>query len=354
MTFTGFAQPTANYSKLPHQLINELPQITTIGEMKVLLYVLRHTWGFQEFGEGKKITLDEFEHGRKRKDRTRMDNGTGLTKSTIIAGLKKAVEHGFLIVETDSSDKGRVKKSYALNMGLESKPVDVESLYIESIETTHRTEKETLRKKPKKNTLVLPSEGIPELTEYKQDDSLDIQFRCSNIHCDDIIVIADLDNTGACCPHCSVPVRVRNERGKVIKKPSWKVRQKEKGAPRPGFDDKPLKAFCAVYSIPYDALPPKKKKQWAHQIQKVAEENGADVDLTYQAIRGIKDSEHAWQSFKTPYSSGFQDLLALMILRLKSDMSAGGVQSTTIEQAIKGTGYTVEEMKGIIAWRKKQ
>jgi len=34
-----------------------------------VLYILRHTWGFQD--TSKRITSDEFEHGRKRIDGTR-------------------------------------------------------------------------------------------------------------------------------------------------------------------------------------------------------------------------------------------------------------------------------------------
>ena len=75
-TVEGFAEPEQNWSKLPHQLIEALPLIETIGEMKVILYVLRHTWGYHD--DEKKITLDEFCNGRKRRDGSRLDGGTGL------------------------------------------------------------------------------------------------------------------------------------------------------------------------------------------------------------------------------------------------------------------------------------
>jgi len=110
--FQGFLPPTENWSKLPHEFIDALPLVETRGEMKVILYVLRHTWGYQD--DEKKITLDEFEHGRKRRKGTRIDNGTGLTRVTIINGIKRAVKHGFLIVETDKSDRARTKKYYSL------------------------------------------------------------------------------------------------------------------------------------------------------------------------------------------------------------------------------------------------
>ncbi len=146
--FEGFEKPKSNYSKLPHDIINTLPQIETLAEMKVILYILRHTWGFQEYGpeENKKITLDEFQHGRKRRDQTRMDNGTGLAKSSIIDGLKRAQEHGFILVETDDRDAARVRKYYCLNMldqGYESHTSGVQTSYPRGTETIPRTEKET-------------------------------------------------------------------------------------------------------------------------------------------------------------------------------------------------------------------
>jgi hypothetical protein len=110
--FPGFPEPKENWSKLPHTLIEYLHLIKSAGELNVILYVLRHTWGYHD--TEKKITLDEFKNGRKRKDGTRIDKGTGLAKVTIISGIKKAVEHGFLKVETDDTDRGRIKKYYSL------------------------------------------------------------------------------------------------------------------------------------------------------------------------------------------------------------------------------------------------
>ena len=148
--FNGFKQPKENWSKLPNELIDALSIIETIGELKVILYILRHTWGYHD--SEKKITLDEFQHGRKYSDGSRIDSGTGLSRPTILSGIEKAVEHGFINVEVDSSDKARVKKLYSLkNQGLKDFTPGVKKLYIGGKETLHRTEKETLEKKNKKD-----------------------------------------------------------------------------------------------------------------------------------------------------------------------------------------------------------
>lgn len=146
--FKGFEKPTENYSKLPHSFIDQLPEIDTMAEMKVVLYLLRHTWGFSEFGKPKKLTTDEFANGRKKRDQSRMDSGTGLSENSVRAGLDKAVEHGFILVETDESDKARIEKWYCLNMEsdseIESRPAKIAPLGAEFAE---RSEKETIERK---------------------------------------------------------------------------------------------------------------------------------------------------------------------------------------------------------------
>lgn len=117
LSFTGFIPPISNYFRMPNEWINICAKINNLAELKVVQYVLRHTWGFREYdGKPKAITIDEFMHGRKRADGTRMDDGTGLSKPSVIQGLKCAIKHGYLTCEIDDTDKARVIKSYALKM----------------------------------------------------------------------------------------------------------------------------------------------------------------------------------------------------------------------------------------------
>jgi hypothetical protein len=115
-TFQGFSKPEANFFRLPNAWTDITAKITSLAEMKLVEYVLKHTWGYSEFDMVKKITTDEFMHGRKKKDGTRIDEGTGLSKPSVIAGLKSAVEHGLLLEEVDDTDKARIKKFYKLKM----------------------------------------------------------------------------------------------------------------------------------------------------------------------------------------------------------------------------------------------
>ena len=109
---------------IPNNFIDALSLIDTMAELKVVLYVMRHTWGFQEYDTHKKITIDEFVNGRKLKNRGRMDHGAGLGQTAVKIGVAKAVEHGFLECEIDETDRARIKKCYRLKL---KPPTEIEA-----------------------------------------------------------------------------------------------------------------------------------------------------------------------------------------------------------------------------------
>src|SRR5215212_4365466 len=114
--FSGFDRPESNYFRMPNTWTDITAEIDNIAELKVVEYILRHTWGYQEYGLKKHITIDEFVNGRRRQDGSRMDKGTGLSERAVYDGLRKAVENRLIDEETDDSDRGRIKKSYSLRM----------------------------------------------------------------------------------------------------------------------------------------------------------------------------------------------------------------------------------------------
>lgn len=144
--FKGFSEPTENWSKLPHELIAALPAFTSLAELKCVLYVLRHTWGYGEIERVIKLTNDEFMNGRKRKDGTRIDAGVGMSEPSVISGLSRAVEDGFLTCDIDDRDLARVKKYYGLNLllsGLKEFKSGAKEVSGPAQETLDRTEKDT-------------------------------------------------------------------------------------------------------------------------------------------------------------------------------------------------------------------
>lgn len=112
-SFPGWQQPHENWSKLPHTFIDLMREMSK-AEVKVTLYLLRHTWGFGNFDDFQVITIDEFIRGRHAKNGTRQDRGTGLSKPSIISGLRAAEERGTIESSVDTSDKARIKKGYKL------------------------------------------------------------------------------------------------------------------------------------------------------------------------------------------------------------------------------------------------
>ena len=188
-TFAGFVPPVNDFFRMPNEWINICAKITNIAELKIVQYVLRHTWGYQEYDEPKKITIDEFMYGRKRKDKTRIDDGTGLSKQSVIDGIERAIKHGFLICERDDKDKARQKKYYQLHMrsgvknldshsdvkeldtcsgvknldspGVKDLDHDVKELDTRGVESRHRTEKDTIETHLEKNTLERQESNAP-------------------------------------------------------------------------------------------------------------------------------------------------------------------------------------------------
>jgi hypothetical protein len=202
--FSGFAIPRQNWFKLPHEWTDITAAMTSMAELKVVEYVLKHTWGYHEYGLKKQISLNEFRHGRRRKDGTRMDKGTGLSKPSVIAGLKSAGKRGLLVERVDDSDKARVKKFYALkirakqvkeppepdqdavslqeatllpmrkpggktlNAGVKNLYPDVKKVTPRGQESYHRSEKETLERNQEKRPLTAIFKQLPDLNQPKE------------------------------------------------------------------------------------------------------------------------------------------------------------------------------------------
>lgn len=117
VTFDGFVVPEKNWFPMPNEWVDICAGIDNLSELKVVQYVLRHTWGYHEYGITKAISVEEFMYGRKRSDGSRIDKGTGLKSDRSVKdGIKLALKHGYIVCEVDNTDKARIKKSYALKM----------------------------------------------------------------------------------------------------------------------------------------------------------------------------------------------------------------------------------------------
>lgn len=190
--FQGFNHPQSNW----HQIPNEFWDFDLNPHQRILLlYILRHTWGFSEYDKPKRITLDEFENGRKRADGTRMDQGVNMSRPTIVKHLQALHEMGYLIVQTDDSDKARIRKSYQLLMktnAIESSNLNSSGLNLNTSgsdlnhrgkKTLPRTEKDTLERHLRNKVSFAPggasgdaalADNPPQWSFVEYDDPADI------------------------------------------------------------------------------------------------------------------------------------------------------------------------------------
>jgi hypothetical protein len=180
--FAGFEEPTENWSKLPHALIGALGLMTSESEIKVVLYILRHTWGYHD--DSKRISLDEFANGRKKSKAGRIDAGTGLSVNAVKDGLRRAIQHGFIVVQEDTRDKGRITRTYSLNMlgvsEVDTPDVGGQSLIVSKSDNQpsevdgqpsdfdSRTWKDTLETNLEKETVTPSSDPVMEIQSGKK------------------------------------------------------------------------------------------------------------------------------------------------------------------------------------------
>src|SRR5690348_1032204 len=90
--FAGWDVP--HFTPIPDQLLDEwLPHLTE-AELKVLLYIMRRTFGFKKNADA--ISLSQMRDGITRRDGTRLDRGVGMAESSILRGVKGLVGKGLI------------------------------------------------------------------------------------------------------------------------------------------------------------------------------------------------------------------------------------------------------------------
>lgn len=114
--FDGFASP--NFTQVPDELFDVLlPQLTDC-ELRVLLYIVRRTFGFKRDHDA--ISLSQMVNGITTRQGQVLDRGTGLSKATVARGLAKLRARGVILAERRSSAE---RGDEATNYRLRFKPV---------------------------------------------------------------------------------------------------------------------------------------------------------------------------------------------------------------------------------------
>ncbi len=111
--FTGFDGP--NYTQVPDALFDELLAYLSGTELKVLLYIMRRTFGFKR--DSDQISLSQMLTGIVKRNGERLDHGTGVSKPSLLRALRSLQEKNILITERCRSvDRGDEPTVYRLNI----------------------------------------------------------------------------------------------------------------------------------------------------------------------------------------------------------------------------------------------
>lgn len=111
--FPGFRSP--KYTQVPDELFDELLSKLNESELKVLLYIIRRTFGFKKDSDN--ISLAQTCKGIKTKEGKVLDTGTGLAKSSVARAIKGLEEKNIIIARRRKDQKkGFLPTTYSLNI----------------------------------------------------------------------------------------------------------------------------------------------------------------------------------------------------------------------------------------------
>ena len=102
--FKGFSRP--NTTPTPDEVFDTFMTQLTHAELKVLLYIVRRTFGFKKDTDS--ISLNQISNGITTKDGRELDRGAGLSKQGAITAVQNLEKKGLIVV-------GRVKTKDGYN-----------------------------------------------------------------------------------------------------------------------------------------------------------------------------------------------------------------------------------------------
>lgn len=100
--FPGFSSPS--FTQVPNEVFDTLLPDLSKPELKVLLYVIRRTFGFGKNSDA--ISLRQIAEGITTRDGQVLDRGTGLPRSSVANATKSLVEKGILEVRQVRDEAG--------------------------------------------------------------------------------------------------------------------------------------------------------------------------------------------------------------------------------------------------------
>jgi hypothetical protein len=116
-TFAGFQSP--NFTQVPDEVFDQLLPRLSGAEMRVLLYIIRRTFGFKKQSDD--ISFNQICTGITTRDGKVLDGGTGLSKSTAQVAIKGLLSKQIIVaVRRTSAQRGNEPTTYALHFSTSS------------------------------------------------------------------------------------------------------------------------------------------------------------------------------------------------------------------------------------------
>lgn len=111
--FDGFTPP--EYTGIPNIFFDEIAPRLKEGELRVMLYLMRRTFGFHKHED--RVSIAQFCDGITTRDGRRLDHGTGMSKPGVRKALDGCVAKGLVTMTQEQSENGEYQTNlYALRM----------------------------------------------------------------------------------------------------------------------------------------------------------------------------------------------------------------------------------------------
>ena len=121
-------------------------------------------------------------------------------------------------------------------------------------------------------------------------------------------VWTELPVSAAQCPHCGLPLQIKNSHGKVTHRPPQAARHRTRTSPWLVA----VEAFCERAGLEWAKVSGRQKGQWAKEIAEVVGE-GADPGEVAAAIKGME--VHDVSNLTSPYQKRFKEPLVIALAR---------------------------------------
>ncbi|MCX7599419.1 MAG: replication protein, partial [Armatimonadetes bacterium] len=111
--FPGFSSP--NFTSVPDEVFDLLLSVLTEAELKVLLYIIRRTFGFKKSADS--ISIRQMTRGIRTATGQQLDSGTGLSVPSVTKAVKSLERQGIIVaIRSSSKERGSETTTYALNL----------------------------------------------------------------------------------------------------------------------------------------------------------------------------------------------------------------------------------------------